>query len=143
MLWMRQLRPFCPWQCSLCHCPVPPPCPHLGCISLSRRPPSLFRPISVPLFHPHLNFRFPYHSPPPPPAETFPGSLFRARFLLRPQKGDGFCRPRTRMGRMLMSFCASLLRCTWSGGSQGRAPLPLRLRVLGLAVQPFQEASEP
>lgn len=72
--------------------------------------------IAPPLPIPTLNFCFPVLL-----AEASQASPFRARILLKPQKGDGFYRPRTRTGRMLMSLCCS---CHLEWGSEGRVPIP-------------------
>lgn len=80
---------------------------------------------------PTLNFCFPV-----PLAEASQASPLRVRILLKPQKGDGFYRPRTRTGRKLMSLCCS---CHLEWGSRGRVPIPRRLRVLEPTLQPCRE----
>lgn len=92
---------------------LPNPHPWSG-LHLSVSPPSAFLPVSLPSSHP----QFPLSpTPPHPPAEALPGSPFRARIPLMPQKGAGFCRPKARMGRMQMSLCTSFPHCFWSAGS--------------------------
>lgn len=83
--------------------------------------------IAPPPLIPTLNFCFPV-----PLAEASQASPLRARI----QKGDGFYRPRTRTGRMLMSLCCS---CHLEWGSGGRVPISRRLGVLEPTLQPCRE----
>lgn len=79
----------------------------------------------LPPFPPHFCF--------PPPTKASQTSLFRARILLKAQKGDGFYRPRTRTGRMLMSLPTSLPRSSchlqW-----GEGPRPTKVRSPGAGL---------
>ena len=137
MLLTRELRPkegVRAWRCSLCRCPVfpslGPPGPCLSSSLLSPPRSCLSLPVSLPPLSPS----FPQFLLPSSPEEASLASLFRARILLKPQRGDGFYRPRTRTGRMLTSPHSSLPCCSWHPAWErvgGRAPIPLMVRGRG------------
>lgn len=156
MLLSRELRPkegVRAWWCSLCCCPV---FPSLGppdlCLSSYLSVPAPLLSFSTCVSASYLSPSFPQFLLPSSPEEASLASLFRARILLKPQRGDGFYRPRTRTGRRASLLPqappathtpASLLLLApgvGEGGRQGTHPTDGQgPGVLGLALQPCKE----